>query len=103
MSLAYPQGKEPYLPAQGESILHLCRYKHEFLLIQCLSLFLNFHTMSPATGTGRRDNLHKAKELSALFRGKKVMIHGLPYEDNLMETTLTTTFCLPDLPDIGQH
>lgn len=32
-------------------------------------------------GFGHRDNLHKAKELSALFNGTKVMLHGLPCED----------------------
>lgn len=69
MSLAYPQGKELYLLAQGESILHLCRYKHEFLSTQCLSVFHNFHTMSPAPGTGHRDNLHK--RVKCLVHGHK--------------------------------
>lgn len=79
MSLAYPQGKELYLPAQGESILHLCRYKHEFLSTQCLEFVSQLsHNVAD---TGYRDNLHKVKELSALFMGTKVMLHGLPCED----------------------
>lgn len=92
VSLAYPQGKELYLPAQGESILHLCRYKHEFLSTQCPSLFHNFHTTSSAPGTGHRDNLHQAKELSALFMGTKVMVHGLPCEDTDPATFWVTSY-----------
>lgn len=56
------------------------------------------------------DNLHRAKELSALFMGTNVMVHGLSCEETDPAIFWVTSYgyslgnyIQPDLPDIDHH